>query len=119
MCPAAARLNDPIAHTSTMGMLAKMGGSLLVGALVGAALTTLVVAAVVATVATGGLGLGAVLAIGFGVSMAMEASGLNGFIDNQVNRAVDKFIPPSIEGKITSGSHNVTFDFLPAARAAA
>lgn len=119
MCPAAARLNDPIAHTSTMGMLAKMGGSLLVGALVGAAITALVVAAVVATVATGGLGLAAVLAIGFGVSVAMEASGLNGFIDSQVNRACDKFIPPSIEGKIVTGSPNVTFNSLPAARAAA
>ncbi len=118
MCPAAARLNDPIAHTSTMGMLAKMGGSLLVGALVGAAITALVVAAVVATVATGGLGLAAVLAIGFGVSMAMEASGLNGFIDSQVNRACDKFIPPSIEGKIITGSPNVKFDSLAAARAA-
>ncbi|RFP15462.1 type IV secretion protein Rhs [Duganella sp. BJB488] len=118
MCPAAARLNDPIAHTSTMGMLAKMGGSLLVGALVGAALTALVAAAVVATVATGGLGFAAVLAIGFGVSVAMEATGLNGFIDNQINRAVDKFIPPSIEGKITSGAPNVTFNSLPAARAA-
>jgi RHS repeat-associated protein len=102
-----------------MGMLAKMGGSLLVGALVGAAITALVVAAVVATVATGGLGLAAVLAIGFGVSVAMEASGLNGFIDSQVNRAVDKFIPPSIEGKIVSGSENVKFNSLPAARAAA
>ncbi|XLZ70878.1 RHS repeat-associated core domain-containing protein [Massilia sp. SR12] len=102
-----------------MGMLAKMGGSLLVGALVGAAITALVVAAVVATVATGGLGLAAVLAIGFGVSIAMEASGLNGFIDNQVNRAVDKFIPPSIEGKIVSGSPDVKFNSLPAARAAA
>jgi len=119
MCPAAARFDDPIAHTSTLGMLAKMGGSLLVGALVGAALTALVVAAVVATVATGGLGFGAVLAIGFGVSMAMEASGLNGFIDSQVNRAVDKFIPPSIEGKIVSGSPNVKFNSKPAARAAA
>lgn len=118
MCPAAARLNDPIAHTSTMGMLAKMGGSLLVGALVGAALTALVVVAVVATVATGGLGLAAVLAIGFGVGLAMEASGLNGFIDSQVNRACDKFIPPSIEGKIITGSPNVTFNSLPAARAA-
>ncbi|KQZ44023.1 RHS repeat-associated core domain-containing protein [Duganella sp. Root1480D1] len=119
MCPAAARFNDPIAHTSTMGMLAKMGGSLLIGALVGAAITAVVVAAVVATVATGGLGLAAVLAIGFGVSVAMEASGLNGFIDNQVNRAVDKFIPPSIEGKIVSGSPDVKFNSLPAARAAA
>ncbi|MEJ7804733.1 MAG: hypothetical protein WKG03_02270, partial [Telluria sp.] len=118
MCPAAARLNDPIAHTSTMGMLAKMGGSLLVGALVGAAITALVVVAVVATVATGGLGLAAVLAIGFGVSVAMEASGLNGFIDSQVNRACDKFIPPSIEGKIISGSPNVTFNSLAAARGA-
>lgn len=102
-----------------MGMLAKMGGSLLVGALVGAAITAVVVAVAVATVATGGLALGAVLAIGFGVGVAMEASGLNGFIDNQVNRACDKFIPPSIEGVIVTGSPNVTFNSLPAARAAA
>ena len=102
-----------------MGMLAKMGGSLLVGALVGAAITAVVVAVAVATVATGGLALVAVLAIGFGVSVAMEASGLNGFIDNQVNRACDKFIPPSIEGEIVTGSPNVNFNSLPAARAAA
>jgi RHS repeat-associated protein len=103
-----------------MGMLAKMGGSLIIGALIGAAITAVVVAVVVAvTVATGGLGLVALLAIGFAVSVAMEASGLNGYIDSQVNRAVDKFIPPSIEGKIVSGSGNVKFNSLPAARAAA
>lgn len=119
MCPAAARLNDPIAHTSMLGHLAKMGGSLIAGALIGAALTAVAVVAVGAVVATGGLGLGAVLAIGFGVSMAMEASGLNGLIDNGVNHLVDKFIPPSIEGKIASGSPDVNVNSLAAARAAA
>ena len=119
MCPAAARLNDPIAHTSTLGNLAKMGGSLVVGALVGAALSVAAVAAVGLVVGTGGLGLGAVLAIGFAVSAAMEATGLNEFIDHQVNRLVDQFIPPSIEGTIASGSPDVKTNSLPAARAAA
>ena len=32
----AARLTDPIAHTSMLGHLAKMGGSLIAGALIGA-----------------------------------------------------------------------------------
>jgi len=50
MCPAAARYDDPIAHTSVLGNLAKMGGSLIAGALVGAALT-LAAAATVAFVA--------------------------------------------------------------------
>lgn len=118
MCPAAARLNDPIAHTSTLGMLAKMGGSLVIGALIGAALTAAVAAAAVATVATGGLGLGAVLAIGFVISAAMEGSGLNAFIDKQVDRLVDHFIPPSIEGKIATGSSDVRINSLAAARAA-
>lgn len=48
MCPAAARYDDPIAHTSVLGNLAKMGGSLIAGALVGA---TLAAAATVAFVA--------------------------------------------------------------------
>jgi len=119
MCPAAARLNDPIAHTSTLGNLAKMGGSLIVGALVGAALTVAAVAAVGVVVGTGGLGFGAVLAIGFAVSAAMEATGLNEFIDHHVNRLIDEFIPPSIEGTIASGSPDVKTNSLPAARAAA
>ena len=119
MCPAAARLNDPIAHTSMLGNLCKMGGSLIVGALVGAALTAVAVAAVTAVVGTGGLGLGPVLAIGFAVSMAMEGSGLNEFIDHSINSLVDKFIPPSIEGKIASGSPDVNINSLAAARAAA
>lgn len=119
MCPAAARLNDPIAHTSILGNLAKMGGSLIAGALVGAALTVAAVAAVGVIVGTGGLGLGAVLAIGFGVGVAMEASGLNGFMDRQINRLVDAAIPPSIEGSIASGSPDVKINSLPAARAAA
>lgn len=118
MCPAAARLNDPIAHTSMLGNLAKMGGSLIAGALVGAALTFVTAAAVTFVVGTGGLGLGAVLAIGFAVSMAMEGSGLNEFIDHQINRLADAFIPPSIEGKIASGSWDVNVNSQPAARAA-
>ncbi len=119
MCPAAARLTDPIAHTSMWGNLAKMGGSLIVGALVGAALTAVAVAAVGFVVGTGGLGLGAVLAIGFCVSVAMEGSGLNGFIDRTINDLVDRCIPPSIEGKIASGSPDVNINSLAAARAAA
>jgi RHS repeat-associated protein len=118
MCPAAARLNDPIAHTSTLGNLARMGGSLVAGALIGAALTAVAVAGVTAVVATGGLGLGPVLAIGFAVGVAMEASGLNGFIDSQVNRLVDAFIPPVIEGTIVSGSLDVNINSRAAARAA-
>ena len=118
MCPAAARLNDPIAHTSTLGSLAKMGGSLIAGALIGAALSVAAVAAVGVVVGTGGLGLGAVLAIGFAVSVAMEATGLNEFIDHHVNRLVDEFIPPTIEGTIASGSWDVSINSLPAARAA-
>jgi RHS repeat-associated protein len=113
MCPAAARRDDPLAHTTVMGNLAKLGGSLIAGALVGAALTM----AAVAVVGTGGLALG--LAIGFGVALAMEASGLNPWMDHQINRLVDKFIPPSIEGTIASGSPNVNINSRPAARAAA
>lgn len=119
MCPAAARLNDPIAHTSILGNLAKMGGSLVAGALVGAALTAAAAAAVAVVVGTGGLGLGAVLAIGFAVSAAMEASGLNGFIDRHIDSLVDRFIPPSIEGHIASGAPDVSINSRPAARAAA
>lgn len=114
MCPAAARVNDPIAHTSTLGMFAKMAGSLVVGAIVGAALTM----AVVALVATGPVGWVALLAIGFAVSVVMEATGINEFIDRTVNDVVDALIPKSIEGKIVSGSPDVTINSLAAARAA-
>jgi uncharacterized Zn-binding protein involved in type VI secretion len=113
MCPAAARLNDPLAHTTVLGNLAKMGGSLIAGALVGAALTL----AAATVIGTGGLALG--LAIGFGVALAMEASGLNEWMDHQINRLVDHFIPPSIEGTIASGSPNVNINSRAAARAAA
>lgn len=119
MCPAAARFSDPISHTSTAASALKMLGSLAVGAIVGAAVTALVVAAAVATVATGGLALGAVLAIGFVVSAAMEATGLNAFIDRTIDHAVDSIMPPVIEGKIVSGSPDVNINSLKAARAAA
>ena len=104
MCPAAARLKDPIAHTSTLGMLAKMAGSLVIGAVVGALATAAIMAVAGLTVLTGGAALVAILAVGFAVSMVMEASGLNEFIDTTVSNAVDSFIPKSIEGKIASGS---------------
>lgn len=115
MCPAAARQFDPIAHTSTMGMLAKMAGSLVVGAIAGALAT----AAVVALVASGPVGWVAMLAIGFAVSAVMEATGINAWIDRTVDSAVDDLIPPSIEGKIATGSKDVWINSLPAARAAA
>lgn len=119
MCAAAARLTDPIAHTSLLANLVKMGGALIVGALVGAALSLAVEAAVVATVASGGLAAPAVIAIGFAINVAMEASGLNEFIDTGISKLVDALIPPSIEGKIDSGSRTVGINSLPAARAAA
>ncbi len=119
MCSAAARFSDPISHTSTAASALKMLGSLVVGAVIGAAVTALVVAAAVATVATGGLGLVAVLAIGFVVSAAMEGSGLNAFIDRTIDHAVDSVMPPVIEGKIVSGSPDVNINSLKAARAAA
>jgi RHS repeat-associated protein len=115
MCPAAARQFDPIAHTSTMGMLAKMAGSLVIGAVVGALATM----AVVALVASGPVGWVAMLAIGFAVSVVMEATGINAWIDRVVDSAVDALIPPSIEGKIATGSKDVWINSRPAARAAA
>ncbi|HEX8609659.1 MAG TPA: DUF6531 domain-containing protein, partial [Telluria sp.] len=96
-------------------MLAKMAGSLVVGAVVGALATM----AVVALVASGPVGWVAMLAIGFAVSAVMEATGVNAFIDRVVDSAVDALIPPSIEGKILTGSKDVTINSLPAARAAA
>ncbi|UOD30119.1 PAAR/RHS domain-containing protein [Massilia violaceinigra] len=121
MCPAAARLHDPIAHTSLIGMIAKMGSSLVVSVLVGAALTARVML-VVGLVVTGPVGWVAALAInlavGFAVSLALEASGANAFIDRGVSHAVDSFIPKSIEGMIASGSRNVLTNSRPAARAA-
>lgn len=119
MCPAAARFSDPISHTSTAASAMKMLGSLVVGAVVGAALTGLVVAAAVATVATGGLALGAVLAIGFVVSAVLEGSGFNAFVDRTIDHAVDSIVPPVIEGTITSGSPDININSLKAARAAA
>lgn len=115
MCPAAARQYDPIAHTSTMGMLAKMAGSLVVGAVVGAFATL----AVLAVVASGPVGWVVLLAIGFAVSAVMEATGINAWIDRVVDDAVDAMIPPSIEGKIATGSKDVWINSRPAARAAA
>lgn len=113
MSQAAARLNDPIVHTSTLGHLAKLGGSLLVGMAVGAVAT----AAAVAVVGSGGLL--APLIIGFALSAAMQATGVNDAIDHFISNAVDALIPPVVEGTINSSSPNVFINDTKAARAAA
>jgi len=120
MCPAAARFDDPIAHTSTLGNLLKMAGSMVVGMAVGFALGALATAAVAGVIASGGL-LAAALPfiIGFGVSLAMQASGLNDLIDNLVGQAVDALFPPVVEGKILTGSTDVFINDTKSARAAA
>ncbi|NHZ93853.1 type IV secretion protein Rhs [Massilia sp. CCM 8733] len=117
MCPAAARKTDPISHTSTLGMLAKMGGALVVGCALGAALTYGAVLAV-GLVMAGPIGWVALLAIGFAISLVLEATGINEKIDEGISDIVDVFIPKSIEGKISTGSGNVDINSLPAARAA-
>ena len=114
MCPAAARFSDPISHTSTAASALKMLGSLVVGALIGVAVSL----AVAATALTGGLALLAGLAIGFVVSAVMEATGANALIDRTISHAVDSFTSPVIEGTIVSGSPNVNINSLKAARAA-
>lgn len=90
----AARLHDPIEHSS------KMGG-LLTGMLVGAA----VAGGVLLTVSTGGLAGAAI------VGGLVSAGGLTG----EVLGGMNMFTSPS--GKVISGSPVVSIDGLPAARA--
>ncbi|MGF6642282.1 RHS repeat-associated protein [Paraburkholderia sp. GAS82] len=120
---AAARYHDPIQHTSLLGDLLGMGGSLLGGAAIGWALSTLAEGAVVAGLAaleigSGGLATPLVIGIGIGVAAVMEGSGLNEKIDNAAHALGNAIAPPEIKGKITSGSLNVYVNNLPAARAA-
>ena len=120
---AAARYHDPIQHTSLLGDLLGMGGSLLGGAAIGWALSTVAEGAVVAGLAaleigSGGLATPLVIGIGIGVAAVMEGSGLNEKIDNAAHALGNAIAPPEIKGKITSGSLNVYVNNLPAARAA-
>ncbi|MFY0582865.1 hypothetical protein ACN28S_59005 [Cystobacter fuscus] len=110
MSPPAARLNDPIVHTSTLGHLTKLGGSLLVGMAVGVVAT----AAAIAVVGSGGVL--APLIIGFALSATMQATGVNDAIDHLISDAVDALIPPVVEGMISSGSPNVFINAKLAAR---
>ncbi|WP_408588576.1 RHS repeat-associated core domain-containing protein [Paraburkholderia bannensis] len=119
----AARKDDPISHTSLLGDLLSMGGSLLGGAAIGWALTTLVEGAVFAglgalEVATAGIATPLVIGIGIGVAAAMEGSGLNEKIDDAAHALGNAIAPPEIKGKISSGSGNVYVNDHPAARAA-
>ncbi|WP_166898740.1 RHS repeat-associated core domain-containing protein [Massilia sp. CCM 8734] len=98
-------------------MFAKMGGALVVGVAIGAALTYGAVLAV-GLVMVGPIGWVGLLAIGFAISVVLEATGINEKVDEVISDIVDVFIPKSIEGKIITGSRNVDINSLPAARAA-
>lgn len=117
---AAAREQDPIQHTTLLGDLLSMGGSLLGGLSIGALLTAAVEITVgaVLEVGTAGLATPLVIGIGIGVAAAMEGSGLNDKIDHAAKALGDAISPPEIKGKIASGSGNVYINNRAAARAA-
>lgn len=118
MSSAAARKDDPIQHTSLMGELLKMGGSLVAGIAIGAALTAVAAGGIALAVGTGGLAAPAELALMVAISAAMEGTGLNALIDKGVSSAVDALVPPVIKGTIKSGSSDVYVNGREAARAA-
>lgn len=121
---AAARLNDPIAHTPMLAMIGKTFSGLVVGALVGAAVAvaakaTLVAAGVI-TVSTGGLG--AIVAVALVSGVLMQLTGAGQLIEgatNAVNNAIDAMLPPEPCGFVAEGSPNVFINMLPAGRAVA
>ncbi|WP_133648435.1 RHS repeat-associated core domain-containing protein [Paraburkholderia flava] len=124
MSQPAARKNDPIEHTSLLGDLLSMGGSLLGSIGIGWALTTLAEGAVLAGLAaleigTGGLATPLVIGIGIGVAALMEGSGLNEKIDDAAHSLGNAIAPPEIKGYIDNGSPNVYVNGENAARAAA
>jgi uncharacterized Zn-binding protein involved in type VI secretion len=90
----AARKDDPVGHT--MAMAGLIAGAV-AGALIGAA-----------CVATGGAALVVVAAVAAGASAGAGIGEVLGSLS---------FIPPMITGAILTGSHNVTFNSRPAARA--
>ncbi len=114
MCPAAARLNDPIAHTPVWASIGKMVGGLLVAAAVGAAAG----AVAVAIVGTGGLG---AIVAGALISSAIMAFGGNSLVEGitgQLNKAIDALFPAAVCGAISVAcSMNVFINGIPAAHA--
>ncbi|CAM2163445.1 Rhs family protein [Burkholderia latens] len=120
MSQPAARKDDPFTHTTLMGDLIGMGGSLLGGMGIGWLLTegALLAAAAVLEVGTAGLATPLVLAIGVGVAATMQASGLNDKIDEAAKGLGNAISPPQEKGHIKSGSPDVFINGEHAARAA-
>ncbi|WP_232447172.1 RHS repeat-associated core domain-containing protein [Burkholderia ubonensis] len=123
MSQPAARKDDPITHTTLMGDLIGMGGSLLGGMGIGWLLSTAAEALVFGAlgaleISTGGLATPIVLAIGVGVAAYMQGSGLNDEIDQAAKGLGNAISPPEEKGKISSGSPNVFVNGEHAARAA-
>jgi RHS repeat-associated protein len=117
---AAARLNDPIAHTSMLAMIGKVGTGLLVGAAIGFVAGVAATALVAGTVLSGGLV--GMLAVAVLSGLMMHAVGANPIIENASNAVGDMLNdiwPPTVEGKILQGSPNVFINGLSAARAVA
>ncbi|HHX4056766.1 MAG: RHS repeat-associated core domain-containing protein [Burkholderia contaminans] len=123
MSQPAARKEDPFTHTTLMGDLLGMGGSLLGGMAIGWALTTLAEVAVggallALEIGSGGLATPLVLAIGVGVAAYMQGSGLNDEIDEAAKGLANAISPPEEKGKIANGSPDVFINDRQAARAA-
>jgi len=115
----AARQGDALAHSSVMADV--FGGALEVVATVaaGALVTSAIIASAGLTVATGGLGacvLGAV--VGAAVTVGMQLTGADSKLADFCQGLANDLFPPTVCAHITSGSHNVFINGLPAARAA-
>ncbi len=104
--PAAARKDDPIKHASFLGALA----GAITGALISAAVFAVAAAVVVGT---GGLATVAVIALGTAGTLAL--GNVISAASSAVTRMVDSIGPP--DGKLSSGSSNVSIEGKPAARA--
>ena len=115
---AAARQGDPIAHTSMIAMIGKVGTGLLVGAALGFLAGAAAVALVAGTVLSGGL-LG-VVAVAVISGLMLHAVGANSIIDNASNAVGDMLndaFPPTVEGNVMESSPNVFINGKQAARA--
>ena len=115
----AARQGDALAHSSVMADV--FGGALEVFATVGvgALVSAAIVAAAGATVATAGLGacvLGVV--VGGAVTVGMHLTGANSQLTEFCENLANDLFPPTVCARISTGSHNVFINGLPAARAA-
>ncbi|KAF0812123.1 putative deoxyribonuclease RhsC [Andreprevotia sp. IGB-42] len=112
----AARLGDPIVHTSLLGDILKVALDIAAYALITAAAVAAVAAAAAATGLT--LGAGAPLLIGVVVGIGMGVSGGSGLLDKATTGIANFICPPQEDGKILTGSTNTFTNSKPAARAA-